>query len=60
MEKIRASMEPFWDLEIIVTVSDKTRHMGSVRYSRNSTFLVCQVKKYQSSFCHVHVKEPFY
>ena len=22
--------------------------------------LVPQVKKYQSSFCHIHVKEPFY
>ena len=36
-----------------VTVSDKTRHMGSVRYSRSTS-------SQKISKCHIHAEESFY
>ena len=43
-----------------VTVFDKTQHMGSTHYSHNACFSISGQKMSKSSFCHIHVKEPFY
>ena len=45
---------------VFVTVYENTRHMGLLRKSRNAHFCTLGQNLSKSSFCHIHVKEPFF
>ena len=44
----------------IVTRSEKTRHIVQTRIWRNARFSTTGKKMLKSSFCHIHVRKPFY